>query len=290
MASKRRPRLSDTLKASADPAGCTGMCTALPPTPPPASFDAVVEGIDAPSADIRILRLRLNNTMRLSYRAGHYADLAVAGLPARSYSIANAPDANGTTDRLEFHIRNTGGVASQHVATQLKIGDTVTVTAPMGHATLAPGCVKPIIAIAGGMGLSPMKAIVESALNTGHPGPVTLYWGVNHGDDLYMADHFRALQATHAQFRFVPVVRDDQSRPADAQAGMVGDVVIRDHADLSGLSLYVAGPPPMVSAIIPQLLAHKAHRGDIHTDDSSARAGGLGRQPTGTQSSGTQPS
>lgn len=287
MASKRRPRLSDTLKASADPAAahtsgsCTGMCAALPPAPPPAPLDAVVEGIDAPSADIRILRLRLNNNARLTYRAGHYADLAVAGLPARSYSIANAPDANGTADRLEFHIRNTGGAASQHVATQLKIGDNVTITAPMGNATLAPGCVKPIIAIAGGMGLSPMKAIVESALNTGHPGPVTLYWGVNHGDDLYLANHFRTLQATHPTFRFVPVVQDDKSRPTDAQGGMVGDVVIHDHADLSGASIYVAGPPPMVSAVIPQLLAHKAHRGDIHTDDSAARAGGLGRQPTG---------
>ncbi|WP_435640858.1 FAD-binding oxidoreductase [Micavibrio aeruginosavorus] len=282
--------MSDTLKASADPAGCTGMCAALPPTPPPAAFDAVVEGIDAPSADIRIIRLRLNNNARLAYRAGQYADLAVAGLPARSYSIANAPDANGTTDHLEFHIRNTGGAASQHVATQLKIGDTATITAPMGHATLAPGCVKPIIAIAGGMGLSPMKAIVESALNTGHPGPITLYWGANYGDDLYIADHFRALQTAHPTFRFVSVVRDDKSRPADAQAGMVGDVVIHDHADLSGASIYVAGPPPMVSAILPQLLAHNAQRGDIHTDDSSARAGGLGRQPAGTQSGGTQPS
>lgn len=255
------------------------LCSTLPPTPPPAQFNCVVDTITAPCAHIRVLRLRIADEKTLLWRAGQYADLTLPGVAPRSYSIANAPDANGTGLYVEFHIRNTGGAASAHIATTLKPGDTVTMRAPMGHATLAPGCIRPVIAIAGGMGLSPMKAIIESALNTNHPGPITLYWGANNNDDLYCANYFRTLANTHPQFKFVAVVRDDDTNQTNIRRGLVGDAVIADYADLAHASIFVAGPPQMVTAIIPQLLSNGANRTDIHTDDSSAHTNQLGRTP-----------
>src|SRR3546814_20955411 len=82
--------------------------------------------------------------------------------------MANRP---GVT-ALEFHIRFTsGGAASNFVAEGLRIGDPVTVEGPFGDSYLRAEDPGPILAIAGGSGLAPMKSIVELGLaqNLGPP-------------------------------------------------------------------------------------------------------------------------
>lgn len=220
------------------------------------TFDAVVETISDVHPEIRILRVRPGQS-GVIWRAGQYMELMFDGFPARPYSIASAPQSGV----LEFHIRNTGhGGVSQHAVKALKAGDHLTLRGPFGKAVMVAGETMPIIMIGGGMGLSPLKAMIEDSLQNGYSAPITLYWGTRDSSELYMADHFRALMTAHPSFRFVPVAQDQSHQ-------LVGDAVAAYEDDLSGTRIYLAGPHAMIAAIVPVLLQKKAAIDRIHSDD-----------------------
>jgi CDP-4-dehydro-6-deoxyglucose reductase/ferredoxin-NAD(P)+ reductase (naphthalene dioxygenase ferredoxin-specific) len=211
--------------------------------------------------DIRVLRLAPPTGARFDFHAGQYAKLGFGMLPPRDYSMASAPD----EPLLEFHIRDVGDGASRYAVRQLAIGETVTVAGPMGGAYLRPEHPGPIIAIAGGSGLAPMKSIVETALHLGLKQDIHLYLGARSEHDLYLVEHFEQLAATHGNFRFVPVVAEPTS-PSRWRTGLVGDAILADIANPTGSKAYLAGPPPMVEATVAQLRSRGVPAADIHAD------------------------
>ncbi|MBM3572241.1 MAG: oxidoreductase, partial [Alphaproteobacteria bacterium] len=123
----------------------------------------------------------------------------------------------------------------------------------------------PIVAVAGGSGLAPIKSIVETALGRGMAQPISLYFGVRAERDLYLGDHFMALASRHRNFRFVPVLSEPDGATA-RRVGLVSDAVCADFADLDGCKVYAAGPPVMVEAMTGAAVDRGARREDIHAD------------------------
>lgn len=228
------------------------------PAPAAPGLAATIETVNDVAAGIRILRVRTDGALP-SWLAGQYMELAFTGMPPRSYSIASAPHSNV----LEFHIRDSknGGVSS-HIVTALKPGDPLTLRGPFGYAAMIPGDTAPLLLVAGGMGLSQLKAIAEESLHTKHPGPVVLCWAVRTDQDLYLKAHFESLQRAHPQFRFMPVVESTSGQNA-------GQAVSTQFSDLSGMRIYVAGSPAMIAAILPGLYAGGARADMIHGDDKN---------------------
>ena len=221
-----------------------------------------VAGLEQATHDIRIVRLEILSGGPFSFAAGQYAQVKFAGLPARDYSMANRPDQAG----LEFHIRQLGGgTASVYAATQLKLGDPVSVEGPLGTSYLRALHTGPILAIAGGSGLAPIKSIVATALAQGMAQPIRLYFGVRDERDLYGEREMAALAAVHPNFRFTPVL-STPSGPTARRTGFVHHAVAADLDDIDGMKAYLAGPPPMVEAAAALLAARGLRREDIHAD------------------------
>ncbi|MGH6921329.1 MAG: FAD-binding oxidoreductase, partial [Geminicoccaceae bacterium] len=212
-----------------------------------------------------VTRLRLQvQGQPLFFAAGQYADLSFARHPPRAFSMANPP----SDPVLEFHIRHLDGVASGHVANKLKIGERVRVKGPYGNAHLRPESAargRPLLAIAGGVGLAPIRSIVLTALAR-HAGlPIHLYWGVRDEPDLYGEEELLALVAQHADFHFVPVL----SAPRAAtrrRTGLVHEAVTADFARLEEPVVHIAGPPAMVEKALALALQRGAEPGAIHSD------------------------
>jgi CDP-4-dehydro-6-deoxyglucose reductase/ferredoxin-NAD(P)+ reductase (naphthalene dioxygenase ferredoxin-specific) len=220
-----------------------------------------VAAIAPATHDIRIIRLAPPAGARFDFRAGQYAQLGFAALPPRDYSMASRPD----EPLLEFHIRDMGEGASRYAVRRLTLGESVGVAGPLGNAWLREEHGGPIVAVAGGSGLAPMKAIVETALHLGLAQPIHLYFGVRSAGDLYFVEHFQQLATARRNFRFVPVVAEPEE-PSPWRRGLVGDAIAADVADLAGCKAYLAGPPPMVEATVALLRARGLPAADIHAD------------------------
>lgn len=188
---------------------------------------------------------------RLKFAAGQYAKVRFADIAPRCYSMANRPD----EEALEFHIRlHPDGRASQHISTQLKLGDAIRIEAPFGRAHLYPEHKEPIIALAGGSGLAPIKSIVRTALHAGVDRNIHLFFGVRDEQDIYDESELAALAARHSNLHLSFLVSAPAGRTS-RRKGDLADVLRTDFPDCGDARLYVAGPPRMVVSVVA--LAHQ---------------------------------
>lgn len=225
-------------------------------------LDCRVVGLDPMTHDIRRLRLEILSGGPFDFSAGQYASLRFGDLPARDYSMASAPG----DPVLEFHVRAlSGGTVSPFVYEKLKMGDPVRVEGPRGISFLREQHTGPILALAGGSGLAPIKSIVERALALGRRGPIHFYFGVRDERDLYLEDQFRALAARHPNLSFIPVL-SEPSGPTERRTGFLADAVAADFASLDGAKIYLAGPPVMVESCVAAVQKLGAARADCHAD------------------------
>jgi NAD(P)H-flavin reductase/ferredoxin len=224
-------------------------------------MDGHVVHIEQATHDITRLRLAIRGAPP-AFAPGQYAQLAFGDRPPRSYSIANRPG----DDTLEFHIRHVPeGAASTYVAKQLRPGERVAVEGPFGTAFLREPITSPLVLIAGGSGLAPMKSILLAALERRRAHRIHLYHGVREERDLYDTEVIEDLCARHDDFTYVPVL-SDASHHATCRTGFVHDAVARDVASLAGHDVYMAGPPPMVNAATAMAVGLGAERARIRAD------------------------
>jgi len=201
-----------------------------------------------------------------SFSAGQYATLTFAFAPGkpRDYSMANRPD----EPRLEFHIReNTSPTSvSARLGERLHIGDSVRVDAPMGTSYLREKAQAPVIAIAGGSGLAPVRSILSTLRAKGMDNPVHVYFGVRDERDVYGEAELRRWVEGCAAGSTAHVVLSNAPGNGERRSGLVTDAVERDFERLDGFKAYLAGPPAMVEAAIALLASKGVASRDIHAD------------------------
>lgn len=220
-----------------------------------------VTGLDDVTHDIKRVRLVIVSGGPFDFSAGQFASVTFDGCPPRDYSMANTPD----EAVLEFHVRRTtGGVASLHVAQTLKLGDAVRVEGPFGPSYLREEHRGPIIAVAGGSGMAPIKSIIERALRKDMPQHIYFYFGVRAERDLYLHDHFATLAEKHKNLHFVAVLSEGDG--LTHRCGMVHEAVGQDFDEFDGCKAYLAGPPVMVEAATKLFEQRGMRRIDIHAD------------------------
>ncbi len=176
---------------------------------------------------------------------GQYLEVHLEDGRRRAFSIANAP---GAGDGIELHVRRVaGGGFTTWIVDEMPIGDTLEIEAPLGTFVPREDSERPILMVAGGTGFAPVKALAEHFLRLGSRRPITLYWGVRAAADLYLRALPEAWARDAAAFSFVPVVSDAEL--ADGlRVGLVHESVLEDHPDLSGVDVYMSGPPALIEA------------------------------------------
>jgi CDP-4-dehydro-6-deoxyglucose reductase/ferredoxin-NAD(P)+ reductase (naphthalene dioxygenase ferredoxin-specific) len=211
--------------------------------------------------DIKGVRLAIEAGGPFVFSAGQYAQLEFAAGLSRHYSMASTPQ----EAQLVFHIRHMpGGRTSAHVATQLKLGDKVKVSGPLGVAYLRENHAGPALLVAGGSGLAPIQAILRTMLERGHGAPVTLYFGVRSERDLYHEALLKDLAARHSNFSY-HVVLSEQKGAAGRRYGLVHEAIELPESP-QGVMAYLAGPPVMVEAATSLLASRGLLPRQIHAD------------------------
>lgn len=215
--------------------------------------------------DVMGLKLILPQNLRLQFLAGQYIDIMLKDGRRRSFSLANAPH---NDEVLELQIRHVpDGFFTTHVFEKMKEKDLLRFRGPLGTFFLREDSARPIIMVAGGTGLAPMKAILEHLFHVGLERSVQLYWGVRAKRDLYLLELLGEWQEKYANFSFVPVL----SEPAEqdkwqGRTGWVHEAVLADHDELSGVDMYASGPPPMINALKGVVFDHGLRSDRLFSD------------------------
>lgn len=230
---------------------------------PRRTLACTVARIDRPARGVTRLWLDVESGGPLQFAAGQYAELTFPGQPTRDFSLASRPH----DLPLQFHIRDRGAGVSAHIARHAALGDPVRLHGPRGICFLRQLHTGPIIAIAGGTGLAPIWSIVTTALAKGMTQSIRLWFGVRDQADIYMAADLADLARRHANFSY-EIVLSQPSRPTTHLTGWLHDALgdaLRG-TDLTTSKAYLAGPPPMVSAVAAVFRAGGLATADIHAD------------------------
>ena len=231
-----------------------------------------VSGLRPLTHDIIEVKVTVDEPVR--YRAGQYCEIFVPGVVSdqprvtRSYSFASAPGSDPVSV-VRFHVRHVpGGAFTTWVHSEARVGQRLEGHGPYGDFWLRPSSA-PILAIAGGSGMAPIKALLEQALADGVERDVVYFFGGRRQEDLYCLDEMRRLQQSwRGRFDFVPVLsgepddsdwRGPRGFVSEHMAECLGER-IRDH------HVYMCGPPPMIDSAEKIVRGAGVQSHDIHFD------------------------
>ena len=231
---------------------------------PVRDFTATVAAIEDCAADTRRILLHLGQD--LAFNPGQYISVTVPGAGVtRNYSIASPPS---EPRRIELQIRRSpGGLATDGwIFKTLAPGDTVHLSGPYGRFFWRPARTEPVILIAGGTGLAPLKSIIRHVLESDADHRLTLYHGERTAAHMFDADFLRALEQAHPdRFAYRPCLSEEEA--PGYRHGLVTDVLAADMPTCRGHVAYVCGPPPMVEAALRTLMAKRLFPRDIYRED-----------------------
>ncbi len=208
--------------------------------------------------DVMQLMLKLPKGEVFEFLPGQYVDFLLRDGRRRSFSIANGPATKGV---IELHIRHVpNGDFSDFVFSSMQDRVILRVEGPLGGFYLRPQSDHPILMMAGGTGLAPIKSMLEYMLDQGMHRETHLFWGVRGQRDLYLHETLLEWSQSLPWFDYTPVLSEPASGQPDAsswqgETGYVHEVVARRFPNMQDYDVYMSGPPVMVQAGRDQFLA-----------------------------------
>ena len=238
-----------------------------------------VARIEALAPDVMRLIVRLPEGEAFPYHPGQHVAFHLEDGERRAFSLATPPSGSG---KLEFHIRRIpGGRFSNRLLDELRPGEPIRFEGPLGSFRLDARSTRPILFVAGGTGMAPIKAMVERSLGNGLSNPIWIYWGTRRPKLFYLPGIPKCWdQEEHERVHYVPVVLDsDESWPG--RTGPVHIAVVEDHPNLSGFDVYMAGPPGMIKAAKEVFPAYGLPEDRLFSDPfvPAVTSGGEGESP-----------
>lgn len=226
-------------------------------------LEGKISGIDRLTTDI--LGIRIRPAQPFTYRAGQYINLFKDENTSRCYSLASV---HALDEELFLNVRRVpGGVVSNWIASNLREGDTVTISEAIGDCFYTPGMPEQDILLIGtGSGLAPLYGIVRDALHKGHRGRIALYHGNYSAAGFYLVDELKKLEREHSNFNYLPCVSEPAAHLNGYCQGMVLDVALQDHPSLTGWRVFLCGHPEMVTAARREAYLAGAAIKDIYAD------------------------
>ncbi len=196
--------------------------------------------------DVVHMKLKIPAADRLQFLAGQYVDFILSDGRRRAFSLANPPHHD---EFLEFQIRHvSGGYFTHFVFEEMRNKALIRIEGPLGTFYLREDHEEPIIMMAGGTGMAPLRSILLHMFEIGDKRPVHLFWGTRTKKDIYLQDEISQWLKDHPDnLKFTPVLSEPvESDHWNGDTGFVHEAVIRTYPDMSDYEVYMSGPPPMI--------------------------------------------
>lgn len=214
------------------------------------AFRAELLSVQPVTKDIALFEFKALDTLPET-KAGQYFQVKYQlpwELVLRAYSVSSMDMNEG---RFTLDVRRVEGGLVSGFLHSLAVGAKLEFVGPFGEMCLeADVKAKSVVLVAGGVGLAPMRFVVESLLAGAYQGEVLLFQGASSRDGLYLEKHFTELASKEPRFRYFPAL----SEPL-LQDGWVGfEGMIHELLEVTeleagaGLAM-LCGPKPMIIAV-----------------------------------------
>ena len=240
-----------------------GTESALPKLfPPNENLPYMVIDKDQVTPSIVRLKIRsLGEVMR--FWPGQYITLGSRRGPYRCYSISNTPNSEGEIELLITKIQD--GKTSSWVHNDLNSGDIVYINGPYGTFIGDPSTDTPVLCLAAGSGLAPIKSLASGALfRGGFKHPATILFSAKTKEDIIEFGYFNYLKNKFRNFDYKYTLTREEN--PSGLSGRIPSILGDLFPDLSKHSIYIAGSTEFVDACKEKSLELGAQTDLIYTE------------------------
>ena len=200
-----------------------------------------VEKIKRESNDVISLYISGNNLARLGVKAGQFVILRflARGLwwEAHPYSISKLPEGGV----MRVTVKALGDFSTK--LRGLRVGTHIFIEGPLGKFTSERAGEKDTLLIAGGIGITPVRAIFEELANNGKRAD--LFYFARAPEDFVLKDELEGISNSSAHVHY-EVTKDSRSSI---------ETVKNSLGDFKNRFVYICGPVPMMEYFKRELLA-----------------------------------
>jgi benzoate/toluate 1,2-dioxygenase reductase subunit len=207
-------------------------------------FPGKVAAVDQLSPSTIRFSITLDKPDELDFLPGQYVNVKVPGTDqTRSYSFSSAPGAT----QASFVVRNVpNGLMSTWLTDSAQPGDAISFAGPYGSFYLR-AVQRPVLMLAGGTGIAPFLAMLDTLAAKGFTHPVRLVYAVTNDHDLVELDHLDRIAQAHPRFEYVTTVAAESS--SHPRKGYATAHVEPGWMNGGDVDVYLCGPVPMVEAV-----------------------------------------
>jgi NAD(P)H-flavin reductase len=193
----------------------------------------------------RVIRLDLGG-QRFAFAAGQAVMAGLHGSPLRRpYSIASSPGEAAQAGAIELLVQiDNSGSPDPHLE-RAAPGAWVDVDGPFGAFGLPPLDGRPLLLVAGGTGIAPLRSMLFDALSRPRVPRATLVYSARGPEELaYRAELDRL--AREGRLRVFYTITRESETDWDGRRGRIGDRLLREALPSSDALCVICGPPEMV--------------------------------------------
>jgi len=228
-------------------------------------YKAEISEISTLCAGINRFVLKLKVPEKIEFRAGQYIQILLSRgneTIIRGYSIANSPSEN---DKIELNVQLVeSGVMSPYLF-ERRPGDEIEFTGPCGDFRLGEEDRSPLIFVGGGIGITPIKPILEDLCLKKKLRKIFLFWGTRDLKRLYYHQFFLELSKRNPNISYFPVIQENDPTWA-GRRGLVTYFLKTELPETAEGKAFLCGPSKMVEEAFEILRQKGLQKESIYSD------------------------
>lgn len=218
------------------------------------------------------MRFRFEKPEGFTYLAGQSIDLTLVNPPetdaegdTRAFTLASSPDDDHLA--IATRMRDT---AFKRVLRAMSPGTSMKLEGPFGELTLPERTDRPVVFLAGGIGITPFYSMSRYAAARSLPHRITLFYSNRRPEDTAFLDELLKLPAQNPNFTFIGTMTEMEksSQAWGGENGYINAAMLKRHlVDAEDALYYLAGPAGMVAALRKMLNESGVNNDDIRTEE-----------------------
>jgi ferredoxin-NADP reductase len=207
-----------------------------------------------------------------TFKAGQYLDMTLLDPSetdsegnVRSFSIASAP--HEETLMVATRMRDT---AFKRVLRTMPFGTAVKIEGPSGDLILQKELTRAAVFLAGGIGITPFRSIVQWAAKETSPHRIVLFYSNRRPEDAAFLAELQSLERDNPKYKLIASMTEMEKshQPWQGETGLIDQGMLGRHLKGAASPIYyIAGPPAMVKGLHEMLSKAGIKHGDIHCEE-----------------------
>lgn len=205
------------------------------------------------------------------FRAGQHVDLVFAypqqGCESdnfRTFSLASSPQEKKSI-MIATRMRKTVFKTALRTAA---LGTKFVLSRPRGSFTLHKDTSRPAVFLAGGIGITPIRSILQHATQERLKHKMYLLYSNRNVDDAAFMEELQSSATQNHNFIFIPTITGQTTLSWPYEKGHINREMLKRYlVGLKGPVYYIAGPSGMVSAMTSLLSSSGVSEDDMKTEE-----------------------